>query len=79
MTLAMPRPSKVNYLPSELASLAHRIPPARPGTLFVRGLYGRISGIVLPSNGPRPTPANTATHPQEKTSEARPPAGSGPR
>lgn len=42
--MAMPRPSsKVNVLPPDFASLAHGLPPVRPGTLFVRGLYGGMS------------------------------------
>ncbi|GAA4489177.1 hypothetical protein GCM10023191_019560 [Actinoallomurus oryzae] len=44
MPMAMPRPShKVNILPEEFGSLAHGLPPAPPGTLFVRGLYGGMS------------------------------------
>jgi hypothetical protein len=50
MTLAMPRPSsKVNILPKEVRSLAHGLPPAQPGTLFVLGENGGMS--VLPDAG----------------------------
>ncbi|MGH3380434.1 MAG: hypothetical protein ACRDP6_37435 [Actinoallomurus sp.] len=44
MTMVMPgRSNKVDILPPEFGSLGHGIPAARPGTLFVRGLYGGMS------------------------------------
>jgi hypothetical protein len=44
MPRAISRPShKVNILPPDFGSLAHGLPPAPPGTLFVRGLYGGMS------------------------------------
>jgi hypothetical protein len=40
----MPRPmNKVDILPKEAGSLAHGLPPAQPGTLFVMGLNGGLS------------------------------------
>ncbi|HEV7935073.1 MAG TPA: FHA domain-containing protein [Actinomadura sp.] len=50
MTMAMPSPlSKVDILSKEVGSLAHGLPPAQPGTLFVRGVNGGMS--VLPDAG----------------------------
>ncbi|GAA2432132.1 hypothetical protein GCM10010191_52600 [Actinomadura vinacea] len=44
MPTAMPRRlNKVDILPKEIGSLAHGLPPARPGTLFVMGLNGGMS------------------------------------
>jgi hypothetical protein len=41
--------SKVNLLPKDLGSLAHGLPPAQPGTLFVMGSTGGMS--VAPDAG----------------------------
>ncbi|XVQ09827.1 hypothetical protein ACQP1W_46150 [Spirillospora sp. CA-255316] len=44
MVLAKPkRSSKVGILPKEAGSLAHGLPAAQPGTLFVMGLNGGMS------------------------------------
>jgi hypothetical protein len=44
MTLAMPGPtSRVTILPKDVGSLAHGLPPAQPGTLFVLGANGGMS------------------------------------
>lgn len=50
MTLTAPgssskvnRSSKVNLLPDDMGSLAYGLPPAAPGTLFVRGAKGGMS------------------------------------
>jgi hypothetical protein len=44
MALTMQRPlGRVDFLPKDFGSLAHGLPPAQPGTLFVMGANGGMS------------------------------------